>query len=73
MQIQGCQGSGLFRAFSEFILHRMKIPFEPPMDKIRITFLLRRTKFRQVLNEEQLLKEIENNPLYQVQRVSFER
>ena len=74
-QIQGCQNSGLFRAFSEFILHRLKIDFKKPLaqSKIRITFQSRRTKFRQVLNEQQLFDEISQNPNYQVQRISFEK
>lgn len=73
--IHGCQGSGIFRAFSEFILHRLQIPFRPPRPqaKLRITFLSRRTKYRQVLNEDQLLEEIGSNSSYYVQRISFER
>ncbi|CAD7000453.1 unnamed protein product [Ceratitis capitata] len=73
--IHGCQGSGLFRAFSEFILHRMQIPYQQPTPeaKLRITFLSRRTKYRQVLNEEQLLSEIGANSSYHIQQISFER
>ncbi|XP_030555048.1 EGF domain-specific O-linked N-acetylglucosamine transferase [Drosophila novamexicana] len=73
--IQGCSNSGLFRAFSEFILHRLQIPFEPPLPqrKLRITYLSRRTKYRQVLNENDLLAQLEANEEYVVQRVSYER
>ncbi|XP_017006210.2 EGF domain-specific O-linked N-acetylglucosamine transferase [Drosophila takahashii] len=71
--IQGCSNSGLFRAFSEFILHRLQIPYRPPQQKIRITYLSRRTKYRQVLNEDELLAPLEENDLYSVQRVSYER
>ncbi|EDW03910.1 EGF domain-specific O-linked N-acetylglucosamine transferase [Drosophila grimshawi] len=73
--IQGCSNSGLFRAFSEFILHRLQIPFQPPLKerKLRITYLSRRTKYRQVLNENELLAQLEANEDYLVQRVSFER
>ncbi|XP_067626154.1 EGF domain-specific O-linked N-acetylglucosamine transferase [Eurosta solidaginis] len=73
--IHGCQGSGLFRAFSEFILHRLEIPFRPPIPqaKLRITFLSRRTKYRQVLNENELLEALGTNSSYHVQRISFER
>ncbi|XP_052852382.1 EGF domain-specific O-linked N-acetylglucosamine transferase [Drosophila gunungcola] len=71
--IQGCSNSGLFRAFSEFILHRLQIPYKPPQRIIRITYLSRRTKYRQVLNEEELLAPLEANEEYSVQRVSYER
>ncbi|XP_054743720.1 EGF domain-specific O-linked N-acetylglucosamine transferase [Anastrepha obliqua] len=73
--INGCQGSGLFRAFSEFILHRLQIPYRPPLPqaKLRITLLSRRTKYRQILNEDELLEEIAANNSYHVQRISFER
>lgn len=71
--IQGCSNSGLFRAFSEFILHRLQIPYEPPRRKLRITYLSRRTKYRKVLNEEELLSRLEANEDYSVQRASYER
>ncbi|XP_058979914.1 EGF domain-specific O-linked N-acetylglucosamine transferase [Musca domestica] len=72
--IQGCEKSGLFRAFSEFILHRLKVPFVAPKNnKIRITFLSRRTKYRRVKNEEELLEEISKNEDYIVQKISYER
>lgn len=63
----------MFRAFSEFILHRLRVPFEPPQEKIRITFLSRRTKYRRVLNEDKLLEEISKNKKFIVNRVSYER
>ncbi|KAH8413423.1 hypothetical protein KR009_010992 [Drosophila setifemur] len=71
--IQGCSNSGLFRAFSEFILHRLQIPYTPPQRTIRITYLSRRTKYRQVLNEQELLEALEDNQDYSLQRVSYER
>ncbi|XP_037959922.1 EGF domain-specific O-linked N-acetylglucosamine transferase [Teleopsis dalmanni] len=73
--IQGCQNSGLFRAFSEFVLHRLQIPFQPPLKrkKVRITFLSRLTTYRQVLNEADLLEELRGDEDYVVRRVSFER
>ncbi|RNA43328.1 EGF domain-specific O-linked N-acetylglucosamine transferase [Brachionus plicatilis] len=57
--IYGCHGSGLFRSFSEHVLHRFKISQEGPLeDKIRITFLARGTQFRNILNQDQIVKEI---------------
>lgn len=72
--IHGCESSGLFRAFSEFITHRLQIPRHSKTDsKIRITFLSRKTKYRQVLNENQLIAAINTNKKYFVRRISFER
>ncbi|KAH8409547.1 hypothetical protein KR222_008177 [Zaprionus bogoriensis] len=74
--IQGCSNSGLFRAFSEFILHRLQIPYQPPLQqerKLRVTYLSRRTTYRKVLNEEALLARLYANEDYRVQRVSYER
>lgn len=42
-------------------------------NKIRITFLSRKTKYRQVLNEEILLDKLRKNENYEVQNVSFGR
>lgn len=54
--IRGCEKSGLFRAFSQHILHRLKIPFHKrKSDKVRISFLSRETKYRRVLNEDELI------------------
>ena len=33
--ITGCQGSSLFSAFSQFLLHRLRIPVQPPSYKLR--------------------------------------
>ncbi|XP_055921825.1 EGF domain-specific O-linked N-acetylglucosamine transferase [Eupeodes corollae] len=72
--IYGCEKSGLFRAFSEFITHRLQIPMHSKINsKIRITFLSRKTKYRQVLNEDELIKTISSNENYFVRRISFER
>uniref|UniRef100_A0A8D0B5J0 EGF domain-specific O-linked N-acetylglucosamine transferase n=1 Tax=Salvator merianae TaxID=96440 RepID=A0A8D0B5J0_SALMN len=39
--ISGCHGTGLFRAFSQHVLHRLNITQEGPKDeKIRVTILL---------------------------------
>lgn len=73
-QINGCQKSGLFEAFSEFILHRLKIPLQHKSDdKIRITFLERKTKYRQILNSDELIDELKKNDTYSVRSVRFER
>lgn len=73
-QVNGCEGSGLFQAFSDHILHRMQIPLQRKIDnKIRITFLVRRTKYRQILNIDELMEELQKDDNFQVKNVSYER
>ncbi|KAF4526720.1 hypothetical protein B566_EDAN015752 [Ephemera danica] len=90
--IHGCEGSGLFKAFSEFMLHRLGIASRPPLSttsavedeeeeekiqhdkhKIRVTLLSRETTYRRILNEDELLDALRNNPDYSVQRVVYSR
>src|ERR1700743_2066957 len=64
IQVPGYRGSGLFRAFSDFVLHRLQIPLrqsEPKANKLRVTFLSRQTTFRRVLNEDQIIQAIKAN------------
>lgn len=74
--VWGCQESGLFHAFSEFILHRLKIPKRLPFDhdgvpRIKITLLSRNTQYRRIQNEKELLEKLKSNPrLYSVKRVN---
>lgn len=52
----------------------MRIPLHKKHDpKIRITFLSRKTKFRNVLNENELVEAIRSNSSYIIQKVTFER
>ncbi|RZC43143.1 EGF domain-specific O-linked N-acetylglucosamine transferase, partial [Asbolus verrucosus] len=72
--IYGCEGSGLFHAFSEHILHRLKIPFHPRTNKkVRITLLSRDTKYRKILNENELIETLAENDEYEVQKVVYNR
>lgn len=73
--VNGCSHSYLFEAFSEHILHRLKINEEPlrNSNKLRITFLSRMTKYRQVLNEDELINAISELDVYNVNKVVYER
>ncbi|CAO1415149.1 unnamed protein product [Diamesa hyperborea] len=73
--INGCENSALFHSFSEHILHRLQIEVKPVQinKKLRITFLSRATKHRQVMNEDELIKKISLNKDYDVQKVSYGR
>lgn len=71
-QVWGCQGSGLFRAFSRHLLHRLDVATakdERVDGRVHITLLSRDTKYRRVLNEGQLIRTLERNETYVVRRV----
>lgn len=56
------------------MLHRLNIPLHRKSDDtIRITFLERKTKFRQILNSDELIDALKKNQSYSVQSVRFER
>lgn len=72
--IQGCKSSGLFKAFSEHLNHRLKVPFYERVDKrIKITLLSRDTKYRRINNENELMQAIEEDDDYIVEKVVFNR
>ena len=50
-----CSHSGLFRAFSEHICHRLGIQQEPYQEEVRITLISRKTKYRNIINEDELI------------------
>lgn len=71
-QIYGCEDSGLFTAFSDHILHRLRIPLHDRNNtKIRVTLLSRDTQYRRILNEDELVKALKANPNYEVKKVIF--
>lgn len=65
----------MFNAFSEHVLHRLQVKLNLPeaSKKVRISFLSRETKYRKVLNEDELIEKITSNKHYTVQRVNFGR
>ncbi|XP_014236116.1 EGF domain-specific O-linked N-acetylglucosamine transferase [Trichogramma pretiosum] len=72
--IYGCENSGLFAAFSDFILHRLQIPLhERNNTKIRVTLLSRETQYRNILNEDALVEALKAKPEYDVQRVVYNK
>lgn len=69
-KVYGCEKSGLFHAFSKHILHRLGVPLHKrESDKVHITFLSRQTKYRRILNEDELIEKLKGNPEYIVKRV----
>nr|CDJ90564.1 Glycosyltransferase AER61 domain containing protein [Haemonchus contortus] len=50
-----CYGTGLMHAFAHHVLHRLGIQQKGPLlDKIRVTILSRSTKFRRILNLDEV-------------------
>ncbi|CAG2100159.1 unnamed protein product [Medioppia subpectinata] len=62
--IPGCRQSGLFRAFNRHLIHRLGIEAVVPQNDnlVRITMISRRTKYRQIVNEAELMAEIQALP-----------
>ncbi|XP_050301574.1 EGF domain-specific O-linked N-acetylglucosamine transferase isoform X2 [Anthonomus grandis grandis] len=72
--IYGCQKSGLFHAFSKFLLHRLNIPINKRHRKtVRVTLLSRDTKYRRILNEDELLASLKDEKDIEVKRVVYNR
>lgn len=72
--IPGCHGSGFFQAFNRHILHRLDVKIVEPVDEkqVRITLLSRNTKFRQILNEKELIETLTaKSRKFIVNRVQF--
>lgn len=70
--IPGCQKSSLIRAFSQHVLHRLKIPQQGPLrNKIRITLLSRKSGYRNILNEEELVNGLKTIQDYEVTLVQY--
>eukprot|EP00794_Sanderia_malayensis_P012818 gene12818-14131_t len=54
--VPDCRNSGLFKAFSEHLRHRLNIRQDPYQDRVyRITLLVRNTQYRNILNQDELI------------------
>ncbi|XP_029043796.2 EGF domain-specific O-linked N-acetylglucosamine transferase isoform X2 [Osmia bicornis bicornis] len=72
--IYGCEKSGLFKAFGDHLLHRLRIPLhERKNQRIRVTLLSRDTQYRKILNEDELVKALKENPEYKVRKVVYNK
>jgi protein O-GlcNAc transferase len=55
--VPGCYGTALYQSFSQHVLHRLKIKQNGPLkDKLRVTMLARGTKFRNIVNQEEIVE-----------------
>ncbi|XP_050591020.1 EGF domain-specific O-linked N-acetylglucosamine transferase isoform X2 [Bombus affinis] len=72
--IYGCEKSGLFKAFGDHVLHRLRTPHhERKNQRIRVTLLSRDTQYRRILNEDELTKALKENPEYKVRKVIYNK
>ncbi|KAK7102557.1 EGF domain-specific O-linked N-acetylglucosamine transferase-like [Littorina saxatilis] len=72
--VPGCHGSTLMKAFSHHIVHRLKLPqYGPLQNKIRVTLLSRSTKYRQIMNQEKLVRALQKDSEFEVRKVDFVR
>ncbi len=65
--MEGCNGTAAFRAFSQHVLHRLRIKQHGPLrDKIRVTLLARNTKYRNILNQDEIVAALKSVKEYEV-------
>ncbi|UYV74181.1 EOGT [Cordylochernes scorpioides] len=70
--IPGCHSSGLIHAFSRHILHNLNIHRTYQGTKIQVTLISRKTSFRKILNEDELIEAANRNPLLSMKKVVYE-
>ncbi|XP_031566079.1 EGF domain-specific O-linked N-acetylglucosamine transferase-like [Actinia tenebrosa] len=68
--VPGCMGSGLFKTFSHHVMHRLDVKHIEE-EEIRITLLIRNTKYRRILNADELFRAMESVPVFKVKMVDF--
>ncbi|XP_022298960.2 EGF domain-specific O-linked N-acetylglucosamine transferase-like isoform X2 [Crassostrea virginica] len=72
--VPGCHGSSFFEAFNQHLAHRLGLIQHGPLEnKIRITLLSRKTKYRNILNEDELVKAMKTVGEFEVKVVTYNR
>ena len=68
-----CQNSGLFRAFSQFLPHRLGIQSSDYTDsiRVRVTVIKRLTKYRRIVNLDSLVEALEKTGKFEVTVAEF--
>ncbi|XP_072136636.1 EGF domain-specific O-linked N-acetylglucosamine transferase isoform X1 [Mobula birostris] len=70
--VPDCLSMGMFRAFSQHVLFRLNITQDiPVIGKIRITFLIRSTQYRRILNQDELVKALKTVSVFDVRVVDY--
>lgn len=69
-----CHGTSLFGAFSEHFIHRLNITQHSyENDVVRVTLLTRSTKYRRILNQENLIAAMKRKSSIRVTAVDYNR
>ncbi|XP_067684976.1 EGF domain-specific O-linked N-acetylglucosamine transferase-like isoform X1 [Haliotis asinina] len=72
--VNNCYNSGLMRAFSQHILHRLGIRQHGPLvRKVRVTFMSRNTRYRKIRNIDKLESALNSHPDLDVKVVDYNR
>ncbi|XP_051873757.1 EGF domain-specific O-linked N-acetylglucosamine transferase isoform X2 [Pristis pectinata] len=70
--VPDCFSTGMFRAFSQHVLFRLNITQDiPVIGRIRITFLVRSTQYRRILNQDELVKALKTVSVFDVRVVDY--
>ncbi|KAI3370371.1 hypothetical protein L3Q82_025140 [Scortum barcoo] len=71
-RISDCYSEGMFRAFSQHVLHRLNILQDGPKEgRVRVTLLARSTEYRRILNQVELVNALKTVPLLEVNVVDY--
>ena len=68
--IPGCHSSSMFSAFSTWFSSALGLPSPNPQSPLRLTLLSRTTKYRQILNEQEIVEALSDKG-YQVTVAKF--
>ncbi|XP_043978681.1 EGF domain-specific O-linked N-acetylglucosamine transferase isoform X3 [Gambusia affinis] len=70
--VTNCHTEGMFRAFSQHVLHRLNIPQNGPKEgRVRVTLLARSTEYRRIRNQVELVSALKTVPLLEVSVVDY--
>ncbi|XP_046882342.1 EGF domain-specific O-linked N-acetylglucosamine transferase [Hypomesus transpacificus] len=70
--ISECHSEGMFRAFSQHVLHRLNISQERSQEgRVRVTLLARSTEYRRILNLQELVNGLKTVPLLEVKVLDY--
>lgn len=70
--ISDCSSEGMFRAFSQHVVHRLHILQDGPKEgRVRVTLLARSTEYRRILNQVELVNALKTVAFLEVNLVDY--
>ncbi|KRY47687.1 EGF domain-specific O-linked N-acetylglucosamine transferase [Trichinella britovi] len=62
-----CRASGLVQAFSHHLIHRLQLKQNGPLrEKLRVTYLVRSSQYRIIMNTNEIVKRLKADPQFSV-------